>query len=277
MLNEAKLHETNLNSPILYIRHAQSLYNLHSHGIDEEEIKSKKEFLDADLTDKGIKQSLNLANKLNDLNVRYVFCSPLMRCMQTCYNSLQSHPQKEKITVIIHPLIYETVHCCHDYSRNIIKKKAKFSSENHNGIKFDWSIFDKFYPDEKVQESFFLDYVDSLKDDDYAQSLIRRIRSLDADNVEEIEDSLVEFSKYFAGKKQRPESLHAMFKRNLKFREYLKTLDVDADKQEKVLVFTHSCFIKISTSRMAYNMDKIDDFPEDCYKPENCEVISIIN
>ena len=119
-----KLYETNTNSPHLYIRHAQSLYNHHSEGIDEELIKSNKEFLDANLSDLGVVQSIGLQEKISDLNIKYVFCSPLMRCIQTCYNSLKKHPQRENIIVYIHPLITETVHCVHDYSRKIRLKKS---------------------------------------------------------------------------------------------------------------------------------------------------------
>lgn len=269
------LYQTNLESPYLYIRHAQSYYNHHTEKIHEESIKSNKEFLDAHLSDLGLKQSEELSSKLVDLNIKYVFCSPMLRCIQTCHNSLKNHPQKDKILVTIHPLITETVHCCHDYSSELSKKQAQYNKESD--VKFDWSLYETFFPDRKKQVTYFLDYVDSLLNDEKAQCLIQNIKEADPDNDEELADHFVQFSKYYALNKTRPESLRHMFKRNLQFREFLKTIDLDHDKNEKVLVYTHSWFICVSTSESAYNMDIIDILPEDSYMPANCEVVSIIN
>jgi len=164
--------------------------------------------------------------------------------------------------------------CSRLFKKNPLKK-INFNKEASE-IKFDWSIFDSYFP-ENHQESFYLDYVDTLKEDEHAQFLIKKIRSLNPDDSNTMEETLVDFSKYFASKKTRPESLKNMFKRNLNFRKYLKTLEVDSRKQEKILVYTHSCLIKISTSKLAYQMDQIDDFPQDSYMPANCEIVSINN
>jgi len=75
--------------------------------------------------------------------------------------------------------------------------------------------------------------------------------------------------------------LTLMFKRNLEFKDLLRKNLEEIKKytyqinDEKILVFTHSAFTKISTSKNAYNMEVISDFPVDCYKPDNCEIISM--
>jgi S-ribosylhomocysteine lyase LuxS involved in autoinducer biosynthesis len=273
--DDSDLYQKNLNSPYLYIRHAQSYYNQHTQKFDEELIKSNKEFLDAHISDLGRNQAEELTSKLIDLNIKYVYCSPMLRCIQTCYHSLKNHPQKDKITVIIHPLATETIHCCHDYSINLTKKQSLYN--NQSEVKFDWSLFEKYFPDRKKQVTYFLDYVDNLRDDHNVQQIIQKILDTDVDNDEELADHYANFSRYYAENETRPESLRHMFERNLKFREFLKTVDIDREKNEKILVYTHSWFIGISTSKLAYTMDMINTLPEDGHKPANCEVFSIIN
>lgn len=100
---------------------------------------------------------------------------------------------------------------------------------------------------------------------------------------------------YFRIYRRKPESLNHMFNRNLKCKElfaqisqkldrinYRNTLlnskninGKNEDEQEKVLVFTHSAFIKISTSHLAYEMKEIKNYPEDCVVINNCGMISM--
>jgi broad specificity phosphatase PhoE len=49
----------------------------------------------------------------------------------------------------------------------------------------------------------------------------------------------------------------------------------DFEEDDKILVVTHSAFIRMSTTEMAYKLDRIECYPEDCYRPANCEIISL--
>jgi glutaminase len=89
------------------------------------------------------------------------------------------------------------------------------------------------------------------------------------------EQLLLELSRYATGINRFPESLTNMFRRNLKFKEYLNSLEIEKDDRKKIIVYTHSCFIQISTSKLAYSLDAVHKFPNDTYKPENCEIITI--
>jgi len=275
-----ELYERSDRGTILYIRHAQSIFNLDTYiQKSEKEAKRNKEYLDAKITETGIHQSENLSIQTSKYNVKYVFCSPMLRCLETCFHSLKYHPQKEAIKVIIHPLLTETINCNHDFSRKIIVKKNCFNLNSE--VKFDWSIFDFYFPDECTQESFFVDYIDELLEDENVKELLLKIRNPENyRNIELMDNLTTELSAFYSDKKVRPESLKKLFLRNLKFKDFLNSylnekghpnLDID----EKVLVYTHSNFIQTSNSKMAYSLEKIDNFPEDSYKPDNCEVISI--
>jgi len=99
---------------------------------------------------------------------------------------------------------------------------------------------------------------------------------------------------YFRICKKKPESLTHMFIRNLKCKELFLKITEKLDKikhsncfierskllngeedNEKVLVFTHSAFIKIATSYLAYEMKEIESYPEDCVVINNCGMISM--
>jgi bisphosphoglycerate-dependent phosphoglycerate mutase len=274
----SKIFERNDSGFLLYIRHGQTHFNKYSHDFSEEEAKIKIEFLDCPLSDIGKNQSEYLSHQVNKYKIKYIFCSPLYRCLETCLLSLSSHPDKENLKVIVHPLVTETVHCIHDFSKRIYEKKEKFSRIN-TGLNFDWSLFDSLHENEVHAETYFIDFMDNLPEEEnsYANELIKQIRDeqkyMDKRH-EEVELHLLELSNFAAEKNQRPESLTNMFKRSVKFKEYIRSLEIPKEG-EKILVYTHSCFVQISTSREAYKMEKIVEFPEDTYKPENCEVISM--
>jgi hypothetical protein len=113
---------------------------------------------------------------------------------------------------------------------------------------------------------------------------------------------------YFIISKKKPESLNHLFIRSLMFKEYLGNLkknlndlnfnkvenilnksdnfnndndnysnfDIEnIDDKEKILVFTHSAFIKISSSEEAYGLNEIETYPNDCVIVKNCGMISI--
>lgn len=271
------MYERNTKGPILYIRHGQTHFN--KWGIDyhsELGAMEKLEFLDCPLNSHGQQQASDLAPKVKEIKVYSIYCSPMHRCLETCYLSLKDHPEKDKFRIIVHPLITETVHCNHDYSKRICEKKKQFNKENC-GLNFDWSLFESMHPDENSQELYFTEFMDNLPEDDgqYAKKALEKIKN--EKNHDELDKMLVEFGLYCANKDRWPESLTHIFKRSVKFKEHLKDSVLKDLKEEegKVLVYTHSGFCQISTSESAFEMETIESFPKDSYKPENCEIITI--
>jgi hypothetical protein len=287
--DETLLFEKGDKGPILYVRHGKTNYNEFCKSAPKEVARVATEYLDCPLSEEGILQAEDISKTLHNLKINKVFCSPLHRCLETCLISLKNHPEKDNIKVYVHPHISETVSGVHDFSRKIRLKKSKFNLNSE--VKFDWSIFDNYFPDEVTQEFYFLNYIDyspvdgNLENNEFYENvsnLIDKILSPECAVNYSLGDKLLgEMSTHYVKEKRRPEPLIRMFKRNLEFKQLLRDHLEEVRKNtnqindEKILVFTHSAFTKISTSKIAYNMEVIPDFPVDCYKPDNCEIITM--
>jgi broad specificity phosphatase PhoE len=264
------LYEKNTNGNILVIRHGQTYYNQNEPLFTKYEVNTNPDLLDSELNELGKQQAEEAQPILNQFKVKYAFSSPLMRCLQTTYLALLKHPQRDDIVVIVHPLITETVNGVHDYIVDLEGKKKLYNMQSE--VKFDWSYFDDYFPDPKVREVYFLEFVNNYEPGEQAVEDLKR--DLLAGSTKE---NLTKFAKYFQDVGRRPETLKAMFNRGLKFKEFLRGLlkDVKFEENEKVLIFTHSSFIMVLNSEMAYTLDEFEDFPGDCYKPKNLEILSI--
>lgn len=275
-----KLYERSDIGPLLYIRHAQSIFNIDTEiAGSEDEARHMKEYLDCRITETGKQQAEKLSKQVSTYKIKFVFCSPMLRCLQTCFHSLKNHLDRENIRVFIHPLITETVNCNHDYSRKTFLKKKEFNLQSE--VKFDWSLFDQYFPNECEQETYFLDYVDTLREDPFVSNLFSQMRNPENYKNQDLMDDLAtQMSAYYTDRQIRPESIKKLFYRNLEFKEFLATYirlkgGLNVEDDEKVLVYSHSNFIQTSNSKMAYELERMDTFPEDSYKPYNCEVITM--
>jgi broad specificity phosphatase PhoE len=255
---------------VLYIRHGETNYNKFlEKSENKKEVQTDESLLDSSLSEEGRSQAEKLFDNLKSLNFKFVFCSPLNRCLETTNLSLQSHSNKEKIIVIVHPFITEVVNGAQDIPKNLQKKKEIYNM--NSDVKFDWSYFDSLY-DEVLAESYFLDCVDNiLEGDEEIRKLAKKIKS------QEIKEGLYSrFLSHFILNNRRPESLSNLFERSNKFKQFLKIfMQENKYKDEKVLVITHSAFIRMSTTELGHQMESVDCYPEDCCSPKNCEVISV--
>lgn len=272
-------YERNQNGKFLYIRHGQTDYNLTSSSIEndstlsnstkEEKIKtfrSDPNFLDCKLNEKGKEQSENLRIILDNLSLKYIFCSPLRRCIETMIISLRTYKNKEELKIFIHPLLSEVVHTIHDGSIDMTEKTEFYNDlSRKSGLIIDW----------KYMKSLEYDYMFDFIDNDYE----KLVNSSEKDGKDE-KMSLSYILKHYYERKGSdyiPESVSAAFTRSLKFKEFLIDFEKNTknhDEKEKILLFSHSGFIKTSTISVEYKV--IDEkYPENIYFPENCEVISI--
>jgi len=276
------LYENSTKGPVLYVRHAETEYNLKSLTISKDILKYQPEYIDGRISDRGRKQSEQLSTVLNSFKIKYVFCSPLLRCLETCMISLSTHPNKKDLSVNVNPWLNETVSGVHDFSLNMPWKQESFNCNSN--VKFDWTFFNSLYKTDEERETYYFNYIDNLTEDDrQACCLFEKLKSVDKRKdtkenkpiVSDYEMLLAEFSGHFALKKIRPESLKYMFERNKKFKDYLKSFTLNLADDEKILVYTHSAFTKISTSTTACIMDIIPDFPCDCYRLSNCEILTM--
>lgn len=270
------LYSCDLKGKYIYIRHGQTTYNQNSTIHNKKSIKCQKEYIDCALSEKGVEQAKNLSKKLNAIQIEKVFVSPLKRALQTTFYALENHPNIDNIVVTIHPLITETVSGVHDFTFDTDKKKKEFNMETK--VKFDWSLYDKIFPTKQDQDFFFFNYVDLLNKKKLEKAK-EELYTLDSkENVDQnlIAEKVAHFSKIgVEAGLRRMESLKHMFNRGIEFKKFLLDKKFDSDTDKKVIVITHSAFIKMNTSNEAYSLEVIKDFPADSYKMENCEAISM--
>lgn len=259
---------------ILFIRHGETEYNKCLNiAADKKEIQIDERFLDCSLSEIGQTQAEELSEKLKNFKIKRIYCSPLNRCIETISIALKSHPQRNNIEIIIHPLITEVLHGAQDVCKSITTKKDIYSDRS-DGLKFDWTLFDEYYDKEQI-DYFFLEFIDNFDNDkikDQSELIYKNIKS------QAINDGLCsQLLKLFLDNSIRPESLSHLLIRANKFKKLLKEVHSnDEDEEEKILVITHSAFIRMCTTEISDTLDnKLEYYPSDCYSPGNCEIISI--
>lgn len=294
-------------------------------------IQSSEDYIDSSLSEDGVFQAKELRKVLQSLEIKYVFCSPLNRCLETTLISLETHPKKDSITVLVYPDITEVINGAQDIPFDIPKKKDKYNA--NSAVKFDWTYFDLLFP-APSGDYYYLHFVDNLDDSLELKNILTLLTSLEDGHAHK-EGVYSRFLEYFLTRNRRPESLDHLFRRSVSFKNFLKQFKASLDSSrmktfaqienksnqthihsdyqfqensiiekmekeekkeqsdkiedsgkfveklqtesnnEKILVITHSAFIRMSTTEMAFKMEKVDNYPEDCYRPNNCEVISV--
>jgi len=268
------LYEKNINGKFLYVRHGKTFYNKckELEGTSDH-FKAEPSLINAHLCEDGINQAKELQKVFNNIEIEEIYVSPLYRTLQTAYYIFENHPKKENIIIKIHPLITEIIASCHDIVVNIEEAKKDFNLNSK--IKYDWSIFDSYYKDEKSQNTFFVNNIDIFPNN--SKEEINTI--LDNYNSNEYLNSLIKILHKSIDLKfnGRLETYKHGFNRNLKFKEFLKEKYKNNNNlNKKVVVISHSHFIQIGTSKLAYSMEKIDEIPKDACLIKNCETISMI-
>jgi broad specificity phosphatase PhoE len=268
------IYEKNLNGKFIYIRHGKTFYNkrkeLEGTSIH---FKADPNLINAHLCEDGINQAKELQKIFNNIEIEEIYVSPLYRTLQTAFYIFENHPKRENIVIKIHPLITEIMFGCHDIISNISEAKKDFNLNSK--LKYDWSIFDEYFKDKKNQDTYFVNNIDIFSNNSQEEKKI----ILDNYNTNEHVNSLMKIIQKSIDLKYngRLESYKHAFFRNLKFKEYLKEKYKNKnDLKKKIVIISHSYFIQISTSKLAYTMDKIDEVPKDAFLIKNCEAISMI-
>lgn len=261
------MYAKSTKGPILFVRHGITEYNKALNTLSINEVQTSEKYIDCSLAEEGMSQALELSLRVNDIKLKYVFCSPLNRCLETTYLGLKNHPQKDEITVIVQPLISEVIHGAQDLPKDIAEKKKLYNEKSD--LKFDWSYFEAFCPTNENQDNYFLNFIDNKSE---VMELLKNIE------IECKEGMLGELLSHFITKNQRPESLMHLFNRNKKFKEFLNKFIIDKNynaDQGNILVITHSAFIRMASSALGYSMERMDNYPSDCYRCDNCEIVTI--
>jgi broad specificity phosphatase PhoE len=275
---------------IFYIRHGETDFNdVLNSSKNPENVRCDETYIDCCLNLKGLAQVECLSKKLRNFDIEFVFCSPLNRCLETAFISLKTHPKRDSIKIIVYPFINEVVNSIHDVSSSINRKRELYNE--YSEIKFDWSYFDLYYRKEEA-DTFFINFIEVSDQIADVELLIKNIR--DSQEKKGLYSQLLSF---FIRNNKRPESLFHFYSRTHNFKKFLKKFlnnsnaftDLSQEKEKmrkekeflkmemkkNVFVFTHSGFIRMSTGEVTTPVTEIKKYPNNCYKPENCEMVSI--
>ena len=262
-------HDFNKNK-FLYIRHGETNFNKDI-KLNKKlyfEFKKDLKYLDINLNEQGIKDAINCAQILKKFNIINIYSSPLNRCLQTSKIICEQLNLNNKI--IVHPLLNEIIESINDFIFDINEKKLIYNEKF-----FDWNLYNKLLDSNFKQNFYFIEYLDNLN-----INIIKNIKQEFLNNINnknKIKENLINLIKLENKKFKKLESLNHLFYRNLQFKKYLRNkYSLDKNINNKVLIITHSNFIKISTSQLIYNLkDAGKYFPKDSYQAKNCEILSI--
>jgi len=264
---------SNYEGQILYIRHGNTDYNILFENKEDKSILFNEKYQDTCLNEKGRNQSLELSKILTDFNIKYVFCSPLLRAIQTIQIALEDHKNRKTMRFYLHPLLNETLSGTCDFSKNmeIKKKSVNEYCTNEDCLKY----LDEFCKENNISdEIFYLKFLDSdLIDQEVCKDLIYKITSNKQEGmignlVKELTDTKT---------CNKPENYNGTFRRVKEFKEFLKKFleNNKLEKNEVVCVISHSAFIRLSRSKEAYDIPDLRAYPKDAKKLDNCGIINL--
>jgi broad specificity phosphatase PhoE len=275
-INSKKLYEKNSLGKFLYIRHGETNYNKNFSKYKPNKIRTDKDYIDCNLNSIGIAQAKKIKKLIENFEIETVYVSPLYRSIETASIIFDSENKKNNFKIYVHPLLTESVSGVHNFTYNLTEKQKKIFNN------FDWSIFNNYFKTELEQNFYYLNYID-LIDNKLKTKEINKIFNIYNTNKILLPEAVSNFSKFGVNLGlKRFESLKHIFLRNLEFKNFLKKtyteLNTINDKNKKVIVITHNAFCKMSTSLIAEeNINNINnDFPNDCYSINNCEIISML-
>lgn len=265
-----KLYESNTNSKFLYMRHGETFYNKDIKQKNLNSIRFDKKYIDAILTEKGISQAEKMSSILSNLEIEIIYVSPLYRALQTSFLSFKNHPKKNFLIFRIHPLLTSIVTCAHDITSNIQKSKKEFNMNSE--LKYDWSLFDSFYSDNFDQDLYFLHNIDTIDTQNFRDNLLKKYGNNEMELYE------CEILKQISDKcNGKIETFKHVWKRFMRFKKYLSEIHKDTlkDNDKKIVIVAHNNLGLIITSKKCYELNEINEFPNDAYDIKNCEIISL--
>ena len=264
-------YSTDLSGKFLFMRHGKTKFN----SDHEKNRQINISYIDCHLSSKGIQQIKAKQNIINNLSIEKVYVSPFYRALQTAYILLENHPNINNIQVIVHPKIAEIGGCTHDFILDIRENKNDFNINSK--VKFNWNFFDEYTRRLKYDENFFyFEEYDNIKEN-IKNELYNKLRKLYDNNQKELyKKELEKLAIFRIENKKKFESITHEYNRFLEFKNQLKIEHNNTlkNKNQKVLIISHSSFIKISTSPFPYFRNNQKAHPS-CHPMKNLEIISI--
>ena len=264
-------YTTDLNGKFLFMRHGHTEFNS-----DHDKSRQKNPlYIDCHLSKKGIEQVKAKQKLINSLYIEKVYVSPFYRALQTASLLLENHPNLNNICVVVHPKIAEIGGCTHDFIFDIKKSKKDFNINAK--VKFDWNIFDEYVRNIKYDENFFyFEEYNNLNDKEKSELYSNLKRSYDNNELLLYYKEMEKLAGYRIKIHKKFESLNHEYNRFLDFKNNLNKIHKSSleDTNKKILMISHSSFIKVSTSPVPYLETNKKVHPS-CHAMKNVEIISI--
>ena len=262
---------TDLKGKFLFMRHGKTDFNSDHNNL----LQINPSYIDCHLSNKGIEQVKSKQNLINSLSIEKVYVSPFYRTLQTVSLLLENHPNLKNISVVIHPKIAEIGGCTHDFILDIRQNKRDFNMNSK--VKFDWSVFDEYVKNIKWDENcFYFEEYNNLNDE-IKTKIYNNLKELYDKNEYNLYINALEKLAIFRMKNHKKfESISHEYNRFLDFKDNLNKIHKFTlkDINKKILMISHSSFIKISTSPGPYQ-EKIKKPHPSCHPIKNVEIISI--
>ena len=262
---------TDLKGKFLFMRHGKTEFNS-DHG---KQRQTNTCYIDCHLSNKGIEQVKSKRNLMNNLSIEKVYVSPFYRALETVSILLENHPNITNIPIVVHPKIAEIGGCTHDFIWDIKENKKKFNMDSK--VKFDWSLFDDYVSKIKWDENFFYFEEYNNINDNIKEELYKNLKELyDKREIKLYKKEMEKFAIYRIKNRRKFETLNHEYNRFLEFKNTLNQIHnvTLKDENKKILIVSHSSFIKISTSPAPYH-EKIKKPHPKCHPVKNVEIISI--
>ena len=221
------------SNKLLFIRHGISEFNYINRkdketGVFTIDKYATDEMMDAPLHSIGIEQAIEKRPFVENISVEYVFVSIFRRALETSYLLFQNHPNRDKIRMIVHPLIGEKFHCNHDVMRDFASIREKFESKTE--LTYDFTLFDAY-------EHPRLYYIYEINDPPREQ-LLKRI----LEGKEKEQEVFLEMAK---GQDLPLETYANCIQRGARFIDYLKNFVKARDTHNcTFVIITHSQFFR---------------------------------
>lgn len=116
--NYDNLHQHVKQSPVFVIRHAESKANENLHKLAMADYVSKGDwvdsafhydYIDCQLTQKGIEQSELAGIHASKINFKEVWVSPLRRALESAFHIFKDHPSFNEISFKVKPMLREKI------------------------------------------------------------------------------------------------------------------------------------------------------------------------
>lgn len=255
--------QTQTQDRLYFIRHGQSFYNVAQmvaknteHEVktgDDLGVKFDYKLIDCSISDLGKTQCAEAAEKVKNINVKFVISSPLRRCLETTRRIFKDHPNKPKI--VVWPVVKEMLLSSCDVPDDLATIKREYPD-------CDFSMVDALpHPELWV--------IHMLKNETLVNEILTELFEKYPSKEEAYKNA-----KFFLTDKLK-QSYPALLEtwidinqRILEAREKLKPFVQEVKDGEAIIVVTHSRFLE-SISAESY---KEDGEPHNAKWFVNCEV-----